>query len=1121
MSALFEILVDILVDFFKPFFEKIGEALFGFRSLIFGDKEDLVYSTFAESDLENVIGPGMNMFTVISTIFVLFGILYTGFQISKAGINPGNRTSLIQSITDWVLVAFVIVNLGTLLDIVFTTNTAFVDFFGKAVEDVEDSDTNLVPEDDILWWLLIKLVEIGLSLWATVYYGMRSLSLMILTITLPAIIAFWLFPQTKSIVTTWIKEIIGTTFVQSVHAVLFFIITASSMTDSGSNLEFQQLIMMIIFIPTGESIKGLLGMGGSLHGTMSKTGAMFGMSALSGAYGSIKGAMDGKGVYESLKSAGSKAKNQAKDANSMNANSSGEGDIADTRANRMLSAGEIFSKGGKAVAGAAGSVAGSALGPAGSIAGATAGSAVGGAVGGATGRVAYSVGSTLSRSAKDGIEGAKKEMNDGLLADEIADNQVSQWAADENGGMEKFNELKERGFTGDKLESAWNAEKRNKRKEFKKQALSDLESFNSSTDYADGNSLVQNVANEQTDSWANRNESQFKSDLKNNHPQMSDDEIQQQWEDKLRFKRNDILSVTQDAAQEVNGGEALKEGQQIDRKQFVDTATKGLQNLENQEIDNAYFAQLEKNGRSVDRSDPNIQQEAESARFKDSNYLTSQDEIATGVNNSSKRVEGGKGIATGGKVNVEAASRHMASEMTNRQKQEFIDAGNSHQDWEAIEGQEYQKNLSHAKAVMPEQAKSNPNYSNKILQTGAVKLQGAARVTKGATKGFASGLYEHSGAKGVVEDSKVVAATKSATEAFKTNAVHASHQTGEHGGGVITSQIAGVSSGTVAAVKEGFNTFKNHEPESAIERHTNSRNRRAYVRGTFGGQSGYQKSYQRSEQKGRFKKAAEQEALEIGEIANQVKTETTFNPKTQQPETSMADGALKTVVTREKSYVQMVNNQGETKIVSQIGAGDPSLKKGEKVYQDIEIVDNQLTPSTPYYNSDSSGGKVLVESQPNVNVNKLVGNKTLPQKQYKQQQEHIPMSPSVDNRQYTMSDIKDNSGSDNYQYVVEKDRSYVVMENKNGEQVRVSPYGKGDNSFNNNQRNTTRMEIKNNQFVLSTGEQNTVFDDGEGKVAETTYTPNHDPNELIPERPNKRFIRRQQLEEERFTNVGV
>src|SRR5690606_21251587 len=150
-----------------------------------------------------------------------------------------------------------------------------------------------------------------------------------------------------------------------------------------------------------------------------------------------------------------------------------------SRAERMLKAGEIFSKGGKAVFGAAGAIAGSPMGPVGSIAGSTLGFSAGGAIGGVAGRAGMAGAELVADRAKAGFKAGKNKF-DGLknaeahadekLANTLADKETSQWAGENKDAFLK--DIKERfpDATDREINQMWDKQVASKQSDFLEKA---------------------------------------------------------------------------------------------------------------------------------------------------------------------------------------------------------------------------------------------------------------------------------------------------------------------------------------------------------------------------------------------------------------------------------------------------------------------------------------------------------------------------------------------------------------------------------------------------------------------------------------------------------------------------
>ncbi|WP_374717709.1 hypothetical protein [Neobacillus sp.] len=576
---------DKIMDLFESLFGWIWkwllgpfEDLRGFKELIFGNDGDekLPFGIFTTKEIENIYMPGMNAFVALAVSTILIGIVISAMRISSAGINPSNRTYVIEFFKDLIIVALVLFNLSTLYHIILAVNYTIVNVFAAADKELIDLKEDLDASKGILGELIIQLALLGLAIWANFYYMMRKLCLLLLMIMGPLMISLYLIPQTKGITLGWIKELIGTVMVQSVHAALYWVVALMSTSSSG----IEAVILYIIFIPVSESIRSLLGLGGQMTDRFTKTAAMFGGAALAGMYGSIKGAMDGKSMPEVLKGLynGTKSKLQGQeDKTGEKGKSSGilsnaGTDIGSTsRAERMLKAGEVISKAGKAVFGTAGAIAGSPMGPTGAIVGSTIGANTGGVVGGVAGRtgmaIAEASGRRLAAGIKAGINKAKGIKNaesqaDEKLANAIADDETTRWASANYEDFKKDFQQRFPDVHQSSLNKAWSNEVANKRSEFLDNARKMVGKIKKANgQYANAKDLINSTVDSITNDWANQNKEQFMQDYNAANPlpvNATKEDIlkhnqnrEKAWQDKVSNKRNNIRDIVSGKAAEL------------------------------------------------------------------------------------------------------------------------------------------------------------------------------------------------------------------------------------------------------------------------------------------------------------------------------------------------------------------------------------------------------------------------------------------------------------------------------------------------------------------------------------------------------------------------------------------
>lgn len=588
-----DIIGDKLADVFNPLFSVIYAWIVKpflelklFKTLIYGssEDEDLVFNTFTPDEIEKIVKPGMDVIMILAVFLLLIAIVLAGMKMSSVAINPANRTYIIEFFKDFAIVAILLLNLPTLYSLIFGVNDAIISVFSVAHEDaLMEMKETIEPGDDVLGQMIIQLCLLGLFIWGNFYYMMRKLTLVLFMILGPLMAVMLLIPQTKGITIGWLKEFIGTVFVQSVHACLYWVIALMSITESG----LEAVILYIIFIPTAEALRSLLGMGGQMSNGLSKAGAMFGMSALAGMYGSVKGAIGDKSVAGALRGAANGIKDSAGRNSGSDSDENTENNVKSTLggntgtdtgtnslAERMLKPGDVTSKMGKMALGMAGSIAGSPMGPAGAIAGSTVGFGVGGVVGGVAGRVGgagvegVKLGAKqLAKGAKSGWQNAKDSYNaeslaDEKLANELADADTTSWASN---NKEQFMEQMKEKFPDaheESLEGMWSSKVNDKKSDFLKQArqtVGDIKKNDGA--FGKAQQVADKATGRLTEAWADNNKEHFMNEYDRNNPITEENDLathnmnkQASWNNALENKRNEIADLSNETAKSMSNG---------------------------------------------------------------------------------------------------------------------------------------------------------------------------------------------------------------------------------------------------------------------------------------------------------------------------------------------------------------------------------------------------------------------------------------------------------------------------------------------------------------------------------------------------------------------------------------
>ncbi|WP_107937477.1 type IV secretion system protein (plasmid) [Ureibacillus chungkukjangi] len=1032
ISSIFEKLIEFLFEsFLGPFL-----GLDSLEGLIFGRPESMkdetvVWGTFADSDLVNAFNPLYNSMTMIAGFFFIAAIALGGIRITSSAYNPIRRNEFMEFCKELILVGIGLFFLPTFYGILFELNMGIVQFFDSMTDfqtlnaesdfsEFEDGS----DETGILGKIIIQLILLGLSLWASFYYMMRRITLLILLSMGPLMLVFWMVPQLKSMTSAWLKELSGSIFVQSIHSFVFFTVGVISMSSSGL---LSTIIVYVVFIPISESIRGLLGMGGNMQGGLSKAGAMFGMSAISGMVGAAKGAMQDKSVMGALKGIKDGAKGGS-EGGDISEGLTGE-NFADTKAAKMLKAGDIVSKMGKASMGMAGAIAGSGLGPVGSIVGAEMGSQIGGLAGGITGRVGAAgvlgVGDKL-KDAKESVKDLKalQGNEDNVMANAIANEQATNWA--NNNREAVMNKLREDfpNATPQDIQKKFNDIKEQKTANFIEDASKEWATAKEvAGDLGNATKLVKASANSMANKWASNNREQFMNDYDANNP-------------KAAGESDSVYSARKEQAFSNRVAE-MKDKFMQDGNQFAQ-ANMGSNGL----ISRKSLAESMGQSASLYANDG------------DSSNLT---EAAT---SGMEHVQGAALFSKKGRPNMGVLANSLAVAKTQQQGEKFIVA-------------QMGSGLSQEQAQQQWSAKQEDVLKNNVASYNSGSFTASIGKVQPLPNNAVHGFVQSSGAflAGATGYNKVAKGLETVNAGLAVGSQAYQVKLQESG-------LKALPSAVVGGVGAGINGMLNQrilQQGDTVQAHHNLSNNAGYTAGVVFGRTGMQKAHKavNTIANSRFSPLSTGIQTQISspsEVLQMAQKVVDDNGVEQ-----IASGAIRQVITRDSSYVQVRTNSGEIRTVSRIGAGNESLKKGETIYQDLSSNDGMtLNSSTPVGNSkatmyrmDSGGARIPVNNLRNQqDPISLLGNSSHAVHSEVPRKETPVLNQKVDMGNFYVEDLK-KANMNNIQMVMDKGRSFVTAEQE-GVTYRVSPIMQGDARFASNQ--TVSVPLRVNKGSLQPAE---------------------------------------------------
>jgi hypothetical protein len=1115
IAALFKLVVDPFMDL-----KSIKDWVFGVQ----GDAK-LIYGIFTTKEITQIYQPGYNLMLILSGFFIMIGVIMYGNRIASSGINAANRIYTIEFFRDALLVGLLLLNMTIFYDVIFQFNHFIVSIFGDAYNaKLVGLQKEMQPNDPaLLGKIIIQFVILGLSLWASFYYMMRKLTLMIFMIMGPFMVSLLLLPWTRQITFAWFKEFLGTVFVQSVHAFTFWVIAkmagayggvVGGMTGTGSKL-VESVILYVIFIPVAEGLRGLLGLGGGLHNSWSKAGAMFGLSALAGMYGSVKGALSDKSVMSVLKGA-SEGISQSKKENEMEGEKTVGANLGATTgttpaAERMLKAGDFVSRAGRAIGGVAGSLIGAPTGPSGSLTMATIGSEIGATSGKLAGRVGMAGlegisnrAKTFGKSFKDGFEKGKNpnHRSDQLLADTIANSDLIEgmgpktYEEFKNQMKERFPDIGER-----ELNQQWGALQA-QRLDAAKDLIGKVKDNKS---LANADDLKNAAVDTMMNRFEKNNKAAFMEQFAKDHPLPENVTAEQQkahalkaneaWQQVAAEQRKGYESIADEVTHSLSHGlPASFISKEAFGNQFAEKAL---------DFDQKRFGAVM--GTAANLSTPEGQQAMEVAFLQQNGGIRSYQNALEGA---LSKVPSGQ-IYDHRAFNRDYLAQAIAQHRTAEQKRQYIEAqernnvdkGTALSQWNAVEGEIYKQNLQQVAQAMPSQEAFN------AVRTHAMRSNAVISGISGVAAGTLQAVVETSGLGSVT---RMAGETKlgqlvavGAASAFTNASLAFAHTEGN------------VIQKASAAVKEGFEQAKAdvttvmqspYTTPNAAQKQALIRNMAGYAGGLVGGIRGYQALSKWADQYNPYNHATNQQVLEASEIFQMAqKTTDDFG------NTVVASDAVRLVTTADESYIEVKDQLGQTHVVSKFGKGDSSLGRNQVVYTDLQVSEQGMTFSRANpqaYMVDSGGGRQYINRVMNINPNQLIANRS--PRPYQQPQNIPAYNHEVENGQFYLNNVL-NEQLTNIRTVVERSRSYVIADTPQGETVRISTYGQGDARLADNQTVTMSYQIQNNRWV----QQDVSMSVNGQKLQTHDYTSTFDMNTMIPIRPNKRLVRRKELEQTR------
>jgi hypothetical protein len=246
----------------------------------------MLYGTFHEREVSQILEPAVQLFLMLFAVGLCGAILYSTLKIGANPHNPYTKYEFAENVKSWFISGVFFASYPTILDLIFALNESirmtFYDWMGHQFALSYLSETTIRSER-AFGAITLAFVEFIIVLYLNFIYLARKFILMLLIVIGPVMGILLFFTRLRPIVGRWFKEMISNTFIQSIHAILLFIMASSSgFTHAGS---FAKLAWLFLLIPVSGMLSEWMGKGESESRTekrlnLAGLGSISGLTAL-------------------------------------------------------------------------------------------------------------------------------------------------------------------------------------------------------------------------------------------------------------------------------------------------------------------------------------------------------------------------------------------------------------------------------------------------------------------------------------------------------------------------------------------------------------------------------------------------------------------------------------------------------------------------------------------------------------------------------------------------------------------------------------------------------------------------------------------------------------------------
>jgi len=352
--------IDLVEAFWNMFnLNTLDTLIFGNPyCLWFDDEPELVYGVFPKEQKELIIDPIFATFTGTFVVALTISIMFFSLKMAYSPLG-GNKTRLMEELYMYIATGILIVGYWLLAEKIIELNWSIVSTFRTLLENagINLNGFSIVANQDDFNFsdIIIMFAEWLLTLFLNFVYILRTFMMIILMGLGGLAIISLLFASTRSYFVTWLQDLCGSIFMQSIHAIYMTIVLLLVNLVEGEFSVVIKLVLLILFLPLSSMIMNWIGLS---SGGLATSIGLQGVNSIATAV-RVAGMMNSR-MPKKQKS------NTLGNLQSTRISANAKGNYSDT----WTSAKNIMGKTGMLVGAAAGSV----LGPGGVLLGARMGS---------------------------------------------------------------------------------------------------------------------------------------------------------------------------------------------------------------------------------------------------------------------------------------------------------------------------------------------------------------------------------------------------------------------------------------------------------------------------------------------------------------------------------------------------------------------------------------------------------------------------------------------------------------------------------------------------------------------------------------------------------------------------